>query len=276
MFNSPEIIQDKVPGFISENHPEMEPTVVQKTVAPRKYKGWVYIDEKILETEVQEKSSDSEDNIPVASLLKAKEGASLSIDQMEDFKEGPKDLRAVGKTVAKMFDAVEYRGTVDSFRKVRQRYYYHIIYTDGDEEDTSQLELRDAYLLANADGIEAEWNQLQGKKKGKEAVVTEDTSEGYTSDGEGSEYDRHDYDEEMKQTKRKRKTTYKPGKQRQKSYKRANTKRVNELSGVKLPQTGDKTVAGEAFSKLDDAQKKLVTEKVNNKTKQVKPLCCPL
>ncbi len=86
MFKSPEIIQDKVPGFISENHPEMEPTIVQKTVAPRKYKGWVYIDEKILETEVQEKSSDSEDNIPVASLLKAKDGASLSIDQMEDFK----------------------------------------------------------------------------------------------------------------------------------------------------------------------------------------------
>jgi hypothetical protein len=50
---------------------------------------------------------------------------------------------------------------------------------------------------------------------------------------------------------------------------------VNELSGVILPQTGDKTVAGEAFSKLDDAQKKLVTEKVNKKTKQVKPLCCP-
>jgi hypothetical protein len=185
-------------------------------------------------------------------------------------------LRAVGKTVAKVFDPVEYRGTVDSFRKVRQRYYYHIIYTDGDEEDMSQLELRDAYLLAKADGIEAEWNQLQGKEKGKEAVVTEDTSEGYTSDGEGSEYDRHDYDEEMKQTKRKRKPPYKPGKQRPKSSKRANAKRVNELSGVILPQNGDKTVAGEAFSKLDDAQKKLVTEKVNKKTKQVKPLCCPL
>ena len=263
MFRSPDVIQDKVPGFIMENHPDLEPTVVQKTVAPRKYKGWVYIDETIHETELQDKSSDSEDNIPVARLLKAKEGASLSTEQMEDWKEGPKGLRAVGKTVAKMFDAVEFRGTVDSFRIVRQRYYYHIIYSDGDEEDMSQLELRDAYLLTNKDAIEAKWDQLQGKDKGKEAVATEDTSEGETSDGEGSEYDRHDYDEEMKQTKRKRKF-----------YKRANKKCVNELAGVILPQTGDKTVAGEAFSKLDDAQKQLVTEKVNKKTKQVKPLCC--
>ncbi len=60
MFKSPEIIQDKVPGFITENHPDMEPTVVQKTVAPRKYKGWVYIDEIIPETEVQDVSDDSE------------------------------------------------------------------------------------------------------------------------------------------------------------------------------------------------------------------------
>jgi len=59
----------------------LTPTVVEKTVAPRKHKGWVYIQDKILETEVQEKSSDSEDNIPVARLLKAKEGSSLSMEQ---------------------------------------------------------------------------------------------------------------------------------------------------------------------------------------------------
>ncbi len=27
MFRSPEVIQDKVPGFIMENHPDLEPTV---------------------------------------------------------------------------------------------------------------------------------------------------------------------------------------------------------------------------------------------------------
>ncbi len=51
MLKSPDISQDKVPGFVVENHPEMEPTVVAQTVKPRKYKGWVYIDEKIPETE---------------------------------------------------------------------------------------------------------------------------------------------------------------------------------------------------------------------------------
>ncbi len=123
----------------------------------------------IPETEAQDSSNDSEDNIPVVSLIKTKEGTSLSLEQIQDYKEGPTgEKRAVGKTVAKMFDGVEYRGTVDSFRQVRQRYYYHITYTDGDEEDMSQIELRDAYLLANTDTIEAEWDQLKGQEKDKE------------------------------------------------------------------------------------------------------------
>jgi hypothetical protein len=79
----------------------------------------------------------------VASLIEPQTVTiSLSLQQMQDFKEGPEGERAVGKTVAKMFDGVEFRGIVDSFRKVRQRYYYHITYTDGDEEEMSQIELR--------------------------------------------------------------------------------------------------------------------------------------
>ena len=187
MFQSPDLMQDKVPGFISENHPDFEPTVVQNTVAPRKYKGWVYIEERIPETEVQEESDDSEDNIPVASLLKAKEGTGLTRELIQDMKDGPKGQRAVGKTVAKIFDGVEFRGTVDSFRQERQRTYYHITYTDGDEEDMTELELRDAYVLANKDAIEAEWDQLQGNDKGKDGVETEETSgDGETSGSEGS------------------------------------------------------------------------------------------
>ena len=181
MFKSPEINQDKVPGFISENHPDFEPTVVQKTVARRKYKGWVYIEEKIPETELQEESDDSEDNIPVASLLQAKEGTSLTRELIQDMKDGPKGQRAVGKTVAKIFDGVEFRGTVDSFRQERQRTYYHITYTDGDEEDMTELELRDAYVLANKDAIEAELDQLQGNDNGKDTVATEETSDDETS-----------------------------------------------------------------------------------------------
>jgi hypothetical protein len=123
----------------------------------------------------------------------------------------------------------------------------------------SQIELRDGYLLANTELIEAEWSLLKSQEKGKDAVETQHESEVETSDGEGSEYDRHDYDSEVKQTKRKRKEL----------PKRAIKPNKNDLSGVILPQSGDKTVAGEAFAKLDKAQKKIVTDKVNKKTKQV-------
>jgi hypothetical protein len=166
---------------------------------------------------------------------------------MQDFQEGPHGQKAVGVTVCKLFDGVPFQGKVDSFRQVRQRFYYHIIYSDGDEEDMSQIELRDAYLLANTELIEAEWSSLQSLQKGKETIQTEDENEVESSDKEGSEYDRHDYDSEVKQTKRKRKELPKKAKKPKK----------NELSGVILPQSGDKTVAGEAFAKLNKAKKKL-------------------
>ncbi len=130
---------------------------------------------------------------------------SLTFQHIQDCKVGRKGKRAVGVTVAKMFDGVEFRGEVDMFRQVRQRYYYHVTYSDGDEEELSQVELRDGYLLGLSGEIEAQWSLLEGVDKGKEVVDTKDQSEGQTSDGEGSEYDRHDYESEVKKTKRKRK-----------------------------------------------------------------------
>jgi hypothetical protein len=53
---------------------------------------------------------------------------------MQDFQEGPHGQNAVGVTVCKVFDGVQFQGKVDGFRQVRQRFYYHIIYSDGDEE----------------------------------------------------------------------------------------------------------------------------------------------
>ncbi len=41
------------------------------------------------------------------------------------------------------------------------------------------------------------------------------------------------------------------------------------ISGMVLPVAGDKTVAGEAFAKLNHQEKKLVVEKINRKTKKV-------
>jgi hypothetical protein len=67
-------------------------------------------------------------------------------------------------TIANTFDGVEYRGTVDSWRCARKRSYYHVTYTDGDEEELSQTELRDGYLLGLTDVIEAEWKKSNSGK----------------------------------------------------------------------------------------------------------------
>ncbi len=108
---------------------EVEETVVAKTVPLRKYKGWVYI----TESETKVNSSDSDDDVPLASLLKDKTVTSPYLEELQDYKQGPEGQRAVGKTVAKMFDGCEFTGKVDSFRQVRRRFYYHVTYTDGDD-----------------------------------------------------------------------------------------------------------------------------------------------
>ncbi len=72
----------------------------------------------VKEIEVQESDGDSEDNVPIAAVLRKKKECtnSLTLEQIQDCEVGPKDEKAVGKTVATIFDGVEYRGTVDSWR----------------------------------------------------------------------------------------------------------------------------------------------------------------
>jgi hypothetical protein len=41
----------------------------------------------------------------------------LSLQQIQDCKEGPVGERAVGVTIAKTFDGIEFKGTIDSFRQ---------------------------------------------------------------------------------------------------------------------------------------------------------------
>jgi hypothetical protein len=256
-----------VPGSFDIATSEVVETVVAKTKAPRKYKGWVIIPET---EEKQDSSDDSEDNVPVVTLLQEQSVTSTRLRELQDYKEGPIGKRAIGKTVAKMFESIEYKGMVDKFRQVRQRYYYHIVYDDGDEEEMTQIELRDAYLLANTDKIQTEWEALQLQEANEKDVQSEESSKGDTDSGsEGSEYDRHDFEKEMRQTKRKSKTTYKQAGKRPKCYKLGSKKPTSDISEVVLPQSGDKSVAGEAYAKLDVAQKKLVSAKVNKQTKQV-------
>ncbi len=64
----------------------------------------------VKETELQDTTSDSDDNVPVASLLRPKNPSSLTLQQIEECKIGPLGEAAVGKTIAKMFEGVEFRG----------------------------------------------------------------------------------------------------------------------------------------------------------------------
>ena len=67
----------------------------------------------------------------------------------------------------------------------------------------------------------------------------------------------------MNQTKRKRKKTH------TERGTRVSKKGPKALSGLVLPVAGEKTVAAEAFGKLNPEQQKLVAANVNKKTKKV-------
>jgi hypothetical protein len=140
-----------------------------------------------------------------------------------------------------------------------------VTYTDGDEEEMSQTELRDGYVLGLSKEINTEWKKYKTSIKNKTVEDSDgsevEPSEGEveSSSGEGSEYDKADYNEEVKNNKRKRKESNKSSKK----------KKQTELSGCVLPMPGEKTVAAEAFDKLSESQKLLVVDKVNRKTKKV-------
>jgi hypothetical protein len=230
----------------------IEASATSLTRKGKTYTGVVRVEE----TEKQDKASDSEDDIPVATLLRQEKGMPLSLQQIQDCKEGPVEERAIGVTIAKIFDGVEYRGKIDVFRKARQRIYYHVTYSDGDEEELLQAELRDGYILGLSAEIEAQWRKYKAQT---EDPNIDGKSGDEASEDEGSQYDNTDYNEEVRQKR----------KQRDGKTKRTAKKKQIALSEVVLPQSGDKTVVAEAFQNLDDNQKQLVADKVNRKTKKV-------
>ena len=259
-----EVVQrDRSGTTETDNDKAIEPEqTIEKTrpesVMPKKCKGWVYIDETILETELQDDSSD--DDIPVATILRQENLVTLTEQQIKDCQEGPQGKRAIGVTIAKMFDGVQFKGTVDSFREARQRHYYHVVYTDGDEEELTQTELRDGFLLGLSDDITSKWNLLKAVTNESRIQDKSVESEVDTSEGEGSEYDKDDFESELKNKKR----------QRKENKKSSTKKKQKELSAHVLPLPGEKTVASEAFGKLTSPQKKMVAERVNKTTKKVK------
>ena len=121
-----------------------------------KYQGVSLVEE----TQLEDSSGNSDDDTPIVSTLIQEKGMTLSRQQIEDCKEGPIGERAVGVTISKTFDGVKYTGTIDSFRLARKRFYYHVTYSDGDEEELSQTELRDGYVLGLTKEIEELWQKL--------------------------------------------------------------------------------------------------------------------
>ncbi len=210
-----------------------------------------------------DKSNDSEDDRPIVITLRQEKGQSLNAQQIQDCKEGPLGEKAVGVTIAKTFDGVQFRATIDSFRTARKRFYYHVTYSDGDEEELSQRELRDGFVLGLSKEIKEQWVKYIGAKKDTEGSEKGEKSQDESSGGESSDYGNKDYNEEVR-SKRK---------QRKENRKRSIKKKTHELSETMLPQPGDKTASAEAFAKLDGNQKRLVAEKVNRKTKKVLCFC---
>ncbi len=163
-----------------------------------------------------------------------------------------------------MFDDVKFSGIIDSFRKERNRYIYHVTYCDGDEEEWCQRELRDGYVLGLETETETEWNKLKETRKDKDVEERVLDLEEDASDGEGSLYGTSSEEESCRQKLKRRKVvTVK------RAPKRSKPKDANELSELILPEVGDKSVAGEAFGKLTAQQKSVVAANVNKKTKNV-------
>jgi hypothetical protein len=253
-----ETLEGRVPGSITSDTTLGFRFQERTTQSKKKYKG-VRV---VAETEAQERSSDSEDNVPLASLLPPKSSSALTMQQIEECNVGPVGDKAIGKTVAKFFDGVQFRGIVDRFRTERKRFVYHVTYTDGDEEEFSQVELRDGYVLGLLAEIEAQWKayKLGSKYVSGEDVILDSEDEG--SDVEGSRYATSSEDEVVpNKNKRLRKENALGSKTK--------AKQSVELSRVVLPKPGDKNVTAEAFGKLSAKQQTSVADRVNKKTKKV-------
>lgn len=217
------------------------------------------------ETQLPEGSDDSDDNIPIATSLQKPKivTCSLTFQQIKDCREGPQGESAVGVTVAKMFEGVEFRGTVDRFRQARKRMYYHVTYTDGDEEEYTQTELRDGYVRGLSEDIEREWAKFTSQTSDETELADSSESDDFSSDKSSDE-------EIPKPPKKKRKENAKSSKK--KTTKSKKTKQVSgkdALSDQLLPLAGSNNVTSEAYAKLTNEQQESVAANINLKTKKV-------
>jgi hypothetical protein len=186
ILKSPEPIQARIPGSVVVDgigsfdiESRRVGTVKDKVARKKNFKGVNFVPE----TEQQNETSESDDDVPVAQLLKPRKTGCLTKEMIDECKEGPEGDKAVGKTVAKIFDGVTYTGIVDGLRTERKRSIYHVTYSDGDEEEWTERELRDGFLLGLAPEITAQWKTLKKTGQIKDGEDTEASLEEEASDG---------------------------------------------------------------------------------------------
>ncbi len=123
--STPDIFKSPVGQVVQISQRALEKEIALEVEVTVQRQGFKYVGPPLIsETEAQVTSSDSDDNVPVATLLRKEKGTTLSQQQIQDCQEGPKGEKAIGVTVSKTFEGVEFRGIVDRFRNVRQRMYY--------------------------------------------------------------------------------------------------------------------------------------------------------
>jgi hypothetical protein len=161
---------------------------------------------------------------------------------------------AVGVKVARDFGELGiFKGEVERVEEERKRFYYNIIYEDGDREEWNEGQ----YLYGK---------ELREAIDSGRCVKTNADGTDIASSGEESDYsaDREER-ERIKSLKRKR---------RQPRLSKTKNK-TTELSDVLLPKRGEKNVSAEAYDTLNAKQKISVAANVEKQTKKVSSLLLP-
>jgi hypothetical protein len=98
IFKSP--IQELVGTVTTDTETVSDYAIQARSQSKKMYQGIRHV----AETELQDESSD--DDIPVATLLRQENSVTLIEQQIKDCQEGPQGMRAIGVSVAKVFDGV--------------------------------------------------------------------------------------------------------------------------------------------------------------------------
>ena len=107
--STPDIFKSPVRQVVQTSLTALEKDIAIEVQDTGQGQGFKYVGPPLIsETEAQVASSDSDDNVPVATLLRQEKGSTLTLRQIQNCQEGPKGENAIGVTVSKTFEGVEF------------------------------------------------------------------------------------------------------------------------------------------------------------------------